>query len=88
MGKCESTIKKVLFVLDEDATQCYVAVEARGDCPVGVQGWHHKSFPPSVFAVDILKGELFDYLLWPLNAPTNDPKGVMDEQKNQYQPAE
>jgi len=67
MGKCESEIKKVLFVFDEDVTQCYVAIEARGDCPIGVQGWHHKTFLHSS-AVDILQ-ENFDYLLWPLSAP-------------------
>jgi len=68
MGKCESTIKKVLFVIEDEMTHCYVAVEAKGDCPIGVQGWHHKSFPASISVEDILK-KYFDYLLWPLNAP-------------------
>jgi hypothetical protein len=68
MGKCESIVKKVLFVIDEDLTHCYVAVEARGDCPMGVQGWHHKSFPANVPAIDILQGD-FDFLMWGLEAP-------------------
>ena len=61
MRKCESEIKKVLFVIEDKETQCYVAVSAVGDCPIGVQGWHYKSFNPSISVVDILK-EHFDYL--------------------------
>ena len=50
--------------------RCYVAVEAGGDSPIGVQGWHHKTFPASLAVIDILlSSEFRDYLLWPLDAP-------------------
>jgi len=68
MGRCECIIKKVLFVIEDKETQCYVAVSAAGDCPIGVQGWHYKSFDPPIPIVNILK-EHFDYLTWPLSAP-------------------
>jgi len=68
MEKCESTIMKILFIIEEEMTHCHVAVQATGDCPIGVQGWHYKAFVPSISIVDILK-ENFDYLRWPLKAP-------------------
>ena len=68
MGKCESEIKKVLFVIEKDTTHCYVSVQAYGDCPVDVQGWHHKAFAAKFSAVDIMT-KYFDYLNWPLSAP-------------------
>lgn len=73
MGKCEAIIKKVLFVIEDEVTQCYVAVQADGDCPNGVQGWHQKTFPASVAIVDIINDN-FDYLMWPLNSPLNEPE--------------
>lgn len=70
MGKCESSIREVRFVIESELTQCYVLVEAIGDCPIGVQGWHHKTFPASMAAVDILNSKDFrDYILWAQNSP-------------------
>lgn len=70
MGKCTSEIKEARFVIEEELTQCYVYVEATGDCPIGVQGWHHKTFSSSTSVVDILNSKDFlDYLLWPQNSP-------------------
>lgn len=71
MGKCESTIKKVLFVFEPELTQVYIAVDAVGDCPIGVQGWHHKTYPASKNILEIMQEEEFRrYLLWSLEAPT------------------
>ncbi len=70
MGKCSSTIREVRFIIGDDFTECYVAVDAEGDCPMGVQGWHYKVFGKSIAAVDILTAEHFgDHLLWPQKAP-------------------
>lgn len=70
MGKCSSTIREVRFVIEDELTHCYVRVAAAGDCPLGVQGWHHKAFPASENAVDILKSRDFiDHLLWGQEAP-------------------
>ena len=74
MGKCSSTIREIRFVIEDELTHCYVAVQADGDCPIGVQGWHHKVFPASVAAVDILTPKHFsDYLLWGQDAPPSAP---------------
>jgi hypothetical protein len=70
MGTCKSVIRKVLFVFEDELTHCYVAVDAIGDCPIGVQGWHHKVFPASMNAVQIMQSrEFYDHVLWGLEAP-------------------
>jgi len=70
MSKATATILEVRFVIHPELTECYVAVEAGGDAPIGVQGWHHKTFPASMSAIDILQSADFrDYLLWGLEAP-------------------
>jgi hypothetical protein len=72
MAKCESIIRELRFVLEKELTHVYIFCEAVGDCPLGVQGWHFKTFAASVSAIDVLtmigKGEE-EYLLWPLNGP-------------------
>lgn len=64
--------KEIRFVIQEELTQVYVLCEAQGDCPIGVQGWHHKTFPALKSAQEILKawqdGEE-DPVMWPLDAP-------------------
>ena len=70
MGRCQSFIREVRFVIEKDLTHCYVAVDAVGDCPIGVQGWHHRAFPASLSAKKILESPEFgDYLLWAQEAP-------------------
>ena len=72
MGKCQTEVREIRFVFEPELTQAYFSVQATGDCPIGVQGWHHKTFPASVSASDILAraGDGQEsYLLWPLDAP-------------------
>lgn len=65
--------REVRLVIEDELTQCYVLIEALGDCPLGVQGWHHKTFPPSMNCVQIIESMgKDDPVLWPQNAP----KGV------------
>ena len=70
MAWAGAKFKEVRFIIEEGVTQVYVAVEAEGDCPLGVQGWHHKTFPASIpiSAIVPLMGE-DDPILWPLNTP-------------------
>ena len=60
-------------VRDKELTQAYVLIEnLSNDGMLGVQGWHHKTFPASMSAYDIMKAWAEgkeDPLLWPLNAP-------------------
>ena len=71
MGKATVTYREVRFIIEEELTQVYVHCEAGGDCPFGVQGWHHKTFPPSLNICQIMSlwGEGDDPVLWPLDAP-------------------
>lgn len=70
MGKCITFIEEVRFdTRDEELTEVYVCVRAEGDCPMGVQGWHHKTFPARLSAVEIYKEHFTDFLLWPQAAP-------------------
>jgi hypothetical protein len=71
MSDAIATIKEIRFTgLDSELTHCFVSIEAGGDCPIGVQGWHYKAFPPTKSVVDIV-GSLGsdDPVLWPLKAP-------------------
>ena len=54
---------------DEQVTHVYVALEAHGDSPIGVQGWHYKAFPARIPTIDILKNEIAGAVLWPQAAP-------------------
>lgn len=48
---------------------CYVYLEAYGDSPIGVHGWHHRRFDAYTNAVDILTKHLPNDLLWDHKAP-------------------
>ena len=71
MGKCEVVFKEIRFVIEDELTHAFVLCEALGDCPLGVQGWHHKAFGKSKSAIDILTawGEGDDPVLWSQEAP-------------------
>ncbi|MBU6392533.1 MAG: hypothetical protein KGQ83_09875 [Planctomycetes bacterium] len=72
MGKCLSYIEEVRIITRHpELTEVYVYVYAEGDCPLGVQGWHHKTFPASKSVIEILKKDFSDHLLWPLDSPNN-----------------
>ena len=75
MANSQATIIEIrIDVSDEQITECYVLVMTDGDSPIGIQGWHHKSFPARLSATDILTREHFgDHLLWPLDAPPDNP---------------
>lgn len=72
MAAASMKYREIRFVIEDELTQVYVAIEAIGDCPLNVQGWHHKTFPASVPVIDLL-GRIFkdgdDPVLWGLEAP-------------------
>lgn len=71
MGNASSEIKEIRFVIEKELTQAYVLVNAIGDCPTGVQGWHHKTFPALRSVLDITENEVKNYLDWSLESPKN-----------------
>lgn len=60
-------------VRDPELTQVYVFIEnLSNDGMMGVQGWHHKTYPASMSSLAILQSwsdGKEDPLFWPLNAP-------------------
>ena len=72
MGKAGVIYREMRFIIEDELTQVYVSCEAVGDCPLGVQGWHHKTFPASVSTQEILQrwaDGKDDPILWPQQAP-------------------
>ena len=71
MGKAGMNYRQVRFDIKDDFTEVYVLIEALGDCPLGVQGWHYKVFGKSL-SIDKVMTEMFtkdDPVLWPQKAP-------------------
>ncbi len=72
MANTQVYVREVRFVLEEELTQAYIFCDAYNDVPMGVQGWHHKTFSASKPIIEIMQ-ELGtgkeSYLLWPQNAP-------------------
>ena len=56
-----------------ELTEVYVLIDnLSNDGMLGVQGWHHKTFPASMSSLDILKSwadGAEDPVLWPQKAP-------------------
>lgn len=72
MGQAAVEFQEIRFdIRDQELTHCYVLCKAVGDCPLGVQGWHHKAFPASKSALDILEAVKAgdNPVLWPVQAP-------------------
>lgn len=68
-------ITEIRFVIEPELTQVYMLAENVGnptDMPIGVVGWHHKTFPKSMSTLDIMnawaRGEETP-IMWPLDAP-------------------
>ncbi len=70
MGQCAIAYEEIRFdIRDEQVTECYVFIGAEGDCPIGLQGWHHKTFPARISLADICLQQIAESLAWPLQAP-------------------
>ncbi len=59
------------FKIEPELLQVYVLCGPASDGMLGVQGWHHKTFPKSVSIDDVLKNHIAksEQLLWGLEAP-------------------
>ena len=74
MGAAHYDMREFRFIIEDELTQAYVYIRAWGDVPLGVQGWHHKTYPASKSVLDILNlmasgKEGDDPLLWSHEAP-------------------
>lgn len=72
MADSHYDVIEVRFVIEPDATHAYVYMQALDDCPIGVQGWHHKAFPAPLSALEIMQAWALGQespLLWPQQVP-------------------
>lgn len=76
MANTQYNITRILVDTEPELTQVYVFIHAWIDVPIGVEGWHHKTFPKSKSTLDILnawaRGEE-EPLMWPQQAPPSAP---------------
>ena len=68
MADAGYNFREVRIVIEDDLTHCYVFLEGLGDCPIDVQGWHYKVFPPSVPGCQVYR-ESIHAIKWPLAGP-------------------
>lgn len=70
MGKAGYNFQWLMIdTTDPEITHFYVLLEALGDCPIGVQGWHYKTFPARVPSIEIITNHLHEAVLWPQVSP-------------------
>lgn len=70
MANSSYSFREVRFVIEPELTQCYVLLDVAGDSPIGVAGWHHKTFPASRPLLLILQSFEFEApVLWATKAP-------------------
>lgn len=74
MGKASYDMLEVRFIIKPDFTECYVYCEAKGDCPIGVQGWHYKVYSKEIPVIDIFKDYVPNCVVWPQKNPENGIK--------------
>jgi len=70
MANATAILKELRIVLEDELTQVYVYYDVEDDAPIGVMGWHHKTFPASKNAVEIINSFVDDSpMLWGLQSP-------------------
>jgi len=82
MANTHVYFREVRILLEKELTQIYVYIDAYVDVPIGIQGWHHKTFPASQKAVDIINtfGK-DDPMMWPQAAPPTEYNRYRDDQE-------
>ena len=69
MANSYYNFREIRMVYEDNLTHCYVYLEALGDCPINVQGWHYKAFSIDRCGEDIFRNESIHAIEWPLAAP-------------------
>ena len=70
MANSTAITREIRFLIEDRLTHVYVLIDADGDCPAGIQGWHHKTFAAVESVQDVVARMVEDLaILWPLQAP-------------------
>ena len=65
MANIQTTIDRVEFIIEKELTHCNVLYSSSEPGALGWGGgWKTKTFPASKSAIDILKEDLSEYILW------------------------
>ena len=79
MADASHSFTELRFIVGPERTEVYVYLDVKGDMPIGVEGWHHASFPATTSTVQWLDGGgLEDVLEWECKPPPgrlNHPPG-------------
>lgn len=77
MGKAIYSIDEIrMNFRDPELIEVFVCVTIMGDVPLGVQGWHHKTFPSRVPGLDIYTAMFTgedNPVLWHQETPPSRP---------------
>ena len=56
MGNCHVSLDEIrINVENQTATHVYALVRARGDCPLDMSGWYHKTFPVTLPTAEVYR---------------------------------
>jgi hypothetical protein len=92
MANCKYSFDEIRFdVRDPQITHVWVFLSTQDptglDCPHMVQGWHHHTFPARIPTIDLLKKEVPDAVMWPLEAPPDTALSVETLRKDRVREA-
>lgn len=79
MANVKTEVKRVEFIIEDELTVCNVlySSDEPGNLAWG-GGWKSKTFSKSKSAIDILKDEVSDYIIW-----NNGREGIRDYEKEE-----
>jgi len=64
MANAVTTIKRVEFILEDELTHCNLFYTSNEPGTPWGGGWKTKTFPASKNAMDILKDDVSDFIMW------------------------
>ncbi len=86
MANATLIYRETRYIFHDHSVEVYVHIDAHGDCPLGVQGWHYKHFVDGIIddPADLIPGReqksgqwsadhinISNSVMWPQQAPKN-----------------
>ncbi|MDD4406385.1 MAG: hypothetical protein PHO36_16680 [Parabacteroides sp.] len=64
MANAQTKIERVEFILEDELTHCNLFYSSNEPGTPWGGGWKTKTFPASKSAIDILKEDVSDFIMW------------------------
>ncbi|HEY4326382.1 MAG TPA: hypothetical protein VGN20_20525 [Mucilaginibacter sp.] len=64
MATAHATVKRVEFIIEDELTHCNLFYTSDEPGTPWGGGWKTKTFPKSKSAIDILKDDVSDFIMW------------------------